>query len=128
MLIYTITNTRTGAVYGNKIRLLTETQERVKGLLDRDHLEPGEGIWIYPASSIHTVGMRFPIDVLFLKCTTPFTPYFSVIRFVGNVQPGTRGIHHSPKYDPMNDPIRSVIELPAGTVRDIALNDIITCR
>ncbi len=39
---------------------------RMKGLLGRTALEPGESLWIRPCNSIHTVGMKFPIDVVFL--------------------------------------------------------------
>jgi uncharacterized protein len=39
---------------------------RMKGLLGRRSLPPGEGLLITPAPSIHTWFMRFPIDVVFL--------------------------------------------------------------
>jgi uncharacterized membrane protein (UPF0127 family) len=39
---------------------------RMKGLLGRRYLPPGEGILLRPASSIHTAFMRFPIDAVFL--------------------------------------------------------------
>ena len=39
---------------------------RLKGLLGRSGLDPGEGLLLRPASSIHTMFMRFPIDVVFL--------------------------------------------------------------
>jgi uncharacterized membrane protein (UPF0127 family) len=39
---------------------------RLKGLLGRAGLEPGEGLLIRPTSSIHMFFMRFPIDALFL--------------------------------------------------------------
>jgi uncharacterized membrane protein (UPF0127 family) len=40
--------------------------KRQKGLLGRDSLPSGHGLWIVPCESIHTWGMRFPIDVLYL--------------------------------------------------------------
>ena len=39
---------------------------RRKGLLGRDGLAPGEGLWIVPCESVHTIGMRFPIDLVYL--------------------------------------------------------------
>jgi uncharacterized protein len=39
---------------------------RMKGLLGRNALEPGEGLLLRPASAIHTCFMRFPIDAVFL--------------------------------------------------------------
>jgi len=40
--------------------------KRRTGLLKRTGLEPGEGLWIWPCEAVHTIGMKFPIDVLFL--------------------------------------------------------------
>jgi uncharacterized membrane protein (UPF0127 family) len=39
---------------------------RMKGLLGRKGLKPGEGLLLRPAGSIHTFFMRFPIDAVFL--------------------------------------------------------------
>jgi uncharacterized membrane protein (UPF0127 family) len=40
---------------------------RLRGLLGRRALPPGEGILLRPAPSIHTWFMRFPIDAVFLS-------------------------------------------------------------
>ena len=40
--------------------------KRRTGLLKHTGLEPGEGLWISPCEAVHTIGMKFPIDVLFL--------------------------------------------------------------
>jgi uncharacterized membrane protein (UPF0127 family) len=40
---------------------------RARGLLGRDGLEPGEGMLIDRAGSVHMLFMRFPIDVVFLS-------------------------------------------------------------
>lgn len=40
--------------------------ERMKGLLGRSELTSSEGFWIEPCNSVHTLFMRYPIDVLFL--------------------------------------------------------------
>lgn len=40
--------------------------KRQKGLLGRDRLDAGQGLWIVPCESVHTWFMRFPIDVLYL--------------------------------------------------------------
>lgn len=39
---------------------------RARGLLGRDRLEANEALWIKPCNSVHTFGMSYPIDVLFL--------------------------------------------------------------
>ena len=38
----------------------------MRGLLGRRGLEPGEGLLLRPAASVHTFFMRFAIDVVFL--------------------------------------------------------------
>jgi uncharacterized protein len=39
---------------------------RSKGLLGRSELAPGEGLWIVPCEAVHTFGMRFAIDLIYL--------------------------------------------------------------
>ena len=39
---------------------------RMRGLMGRPSLEPGEGMLIRRTGSIHTFFMRFPIDLVFL--------------------------------------------------------------
>ena len=39
-------------------------RERARGLLGRDHLDGA--LLLRPAKGVHTVGMRFPIDVIYL--------------------------------------------------------------
>lgn len=46
--------------------LADSSAKRRKGLLGRDSLPVGQGLWIIPCESVHTWGMRFPIDVLYL--------------------------------------------------------------
>lgn len=47
--------------------LIADTgKTRRTGLLKHDRLEHGEGLWITPCEGVHTMGMKFPIDVLFL--------------------------------------------------------------
>lgn len=39
---------------------------RLVGLLGRDGLGEGEALWIFPCKGIHTMGMSFSIDAIFL--------------------------------------------------------------
>lgn len=39
---------------------------RLRGLLGRSDLPPGEGVWIRPTNSIHMFFMRFALDAVFL--------------------------------------------------------------
>ncbi|MFO7897658.1 MAG: DUF192 domain-containing protein [Planctomycetota bacterium] len=40
--------------------------DRMRGLLGRDALDDGEGMWLRRCRMIHTIGMRFPIDLVYL--------------------------------------------------------------
>jgi uncharacterized protein len=46
--------------------LAADPVTRMKGLLGRRALPPGEGLLLRPGGSIHTFFMRFPIDAVFL--------------------------------------------------------------
>jgi uncharacterized protein len=46
------------------VELANHSAARRKGLLGRDSLFAGEGLWILPCQAVHTVGMRFPIDLV----------------------------------------------------------------
>lgn len=71
---------------------------RMMGLLPRQGLEPGEGMIFPHCHAIHTFGMRFPIDVVFLDGET-------VVKVAAALPPGHTAA--APEAD-------TVIELPAG--------------
>ena len=54
-----------GTVICERCALATGPFTRMRGLLGRSSLEPGEGMLFRPAGSVHTFFMRFPIDVVF---------------------------------------------------------------
>lgn len=41
--------------------------KRRTGLLKHSGLAAGEGLWIVPCEAVHTIGMKFAIDVVFLS-------------------------------------------------------------
>jgi uncharacterized protein len=55
-----------GAVVCGSCGVAATFRSRLRGLLGRKGLAPGEGLLIRPAGSIHTFFMRFAIDVVFL--------------------------------------------------------------
>src|SRR5436190_21235469 len=75
---------------------------RLRGLLGRDGLEPGEGLVIEPCDSIHMIGMKFPLDVIHLDRTG------KVLKVLTNIKP-----YHLGPYVWRS---RMVVELPVGTV------------
>jgi uncharacterized membrane protein (UPF0127 family) len=59
-------NLDTGAVVADLVAVADTRATRAVGLLDRAGLEPGEGLWIVPSRGIHTLWMRFAIDIIAL--------------------------------------------------------------
>ena len=64
---YELRNARTGRVLAHTIIPAFESASRRKGLLGRDSLNDGAAMIIAPSNAIHTFGMRFPIDVVFVR-------------------------------------------------------------
>jgi len=58
---------RDGAVVCDRCKIADTMFARMRGLLGRRQLPPGEGLLIRPSPSVHTFFMRFPIDVVFLN-------------------------------------------------------------
>ncbi len=52
---------------GSEVDLADDSRSRRRGLLGRNSLLPGQGLWIVPCEAIHTFGMQFMIDVVFLN-------------------------------------------------------------
>ena len=42
---------------------------RLRGLLGRWSLRSDEGLWVTPSRGIHTIGLFFPIDVVYLDAS-----------------------------------------------------------
>ena len=59
-------NIDTGAVVADLVAVADTRATRAVGLLNRSELEPGEGLWIVPSRGVHTLWMRFPIDLVAL--------------------------------------------------------------
>jgi uncharacterized membrane protein (UPF0127 family) len=76
---------------------------RRKGLLGRQRLSPGEGLWIVPCEAVHTFGMQFPIDLVYVNRK------HRILKTRSHVRPGRLSACLN---------AQSVIELPSGTVRD----------
>ncbi len=58
--------TAEGTILCERCELPRSSFARMRGLLGRDGLEPGTGMLIDSAPSVHMFFMRFPIDVVFL--------------------------------------------------------------
>lgn len=59
-------NMTTGKIVASDVFVAKGVVSRMVGFLNRSRIEPSEGLWFDGCSAIHTVGMRQPIDVVFL--------------------------------------------------------------
>ena len=105
----TLGNVTAGRTEVQRLYVARAVPERTLGLLARPQLKPGEGLWIVPCGSIHTWGMRYAIDVLFLDRE------LRVLRITRGLQPWKAG------WAPPGT--RSVVELPAGGAEGVAVGD-----
>lgn len=64
--ICSLVNVRTGSVIASVVEPALDSRRRRRGLLGRDRLDDDRALILAPCGSVHTFGMRFPIDVLFL--------------------------------------------------------------
>ena len=101
-----VTNVTRGTVLATRLEAAHTGPKRRKGLLGRDGLEAGEGLWIAPCESVHTFFMRFAIDVVFAARDG------RVVKVVQAVQPWRATIAWS---------AFAVIELAAGEARRAGL-------
>lgn len=97
-------NRTKGRVLGHRVRKANSFFERLRGLLGTRGLEGGEGLWIVPCTSVHSFGMKYPIDVVFLDTAG------TVVGVVPSLSPNrvTRWFLHA----------SGALELPAGTIAE----------
>jgi uncharacterized protein len=61
-----VVNRTRGVLLADKVRTASTFRSRFVGLLGTAAIGEDEGLWIVPCRSVHTLGMRYPIDVAFL--------------------------------------------------------------
>jgi uncharacterized membrane protein (UPF0127 family) len=61
-----VRNQTRNTVLADSASVADTARSRRIGLLKRERLEPGQGLWIVPCEAVHSFGMKFAIDVLFL--------------------------------------------------------------
>jgi uncharacterized protein len=59
-------NETRNTVVAAKADLADSSATRRAGLLNRERLDEGEGLWIVPCESVHTFFMKFAIDLVYL--------------------------------------------------------------
>jgi len=61
-----LVNERTGSVIATVVEPALDSKSRRTGLLGRDRLADSHALVLAPCGAVHTFGMRFAIDVLFV--------------------------------------------------------------
>jgi uncharacterized protein len=97
----TVTNAASGAVLADKADVADTSSSRKRGLLKHGGLAAGEGIWIVPCSGVHSFGMKFDIDLVYLDRE------YHVRKLRNAMKPGRMSLCLR---------AHSVLELPSGTI------------
>ena len=103
-----LVNTRTGSTVASLVEVAETRAHRRRGLLGRDALDVSAALLLTPCSAVHTVFMRFPIDVVFIDRDG------HVKKIVRNLQPWR--IAASPT-------AHAAVELAGGVERDLICGD-----
>ena len=98
-----ISNLTRQTVLASSAELADKGERRRKGLLGREELAPGQGLWILPCEAVHTFGMQFPIDLVYLDRN------HRIKKVRSNVPPWRLSACLN---------AHSVLELASGTIRD----------
>jgi len=61
-----VRNRDRGTIVAEAAEVADSSAKRRTGLLKHDRLEPGSGLWIAPCEAVHSLGMRFAIDLVYL--------------------------------------------------------------
>jgi len=75
---------------------------RLKGLIGRIRLRLDEGLWIVPSSGVHTLGVMFPLDLVYLD------EQHKVVHLIEHFPPF--------RVAPFKSQAASVLQLPTHTI------------
>jgi uncharacterized membrane protein (UPF0127 family) len=95
-------NETRGTWLATRVEPADSSETRTRGLLGRDGLAPGEGLWISPCEWVHMFGMKFAIDVVVLD------KGHRVVGTKPDLRPGRIG--------PLFWGAHSTLELPVGAI------------
>ncbi len=96
-----VRNPSRSSVLATQAGIADTSVTRCVGLLKHESLPAGHGLWIVPCEGIHTFGMKFPIDVVFLDRSK------KVVKVRRHMVPRRISLHLW---------AHSVLELPTGTI------------
>ena len=91
-------------VLAKKVRYCNRFFSRLKGLLGTEP-DPDEACWLIPCNMVHTFGLRYPIDILFLNKKN------EIISVIQNLKPN--------RLSPFVPTAHSVVEFASGTQQEL---------
>jgi uncharacterized membrane protein (UPF0127 family) len=84
------------------VKVADTSLARLRGLLGKVRLRSDEGLWMVPSRGLHTIGLMFPIDVIYLDSN------FCIVHLIENLGPF--------RISPFYLQSESVLELPVRTI------------
>ncbi|MFH0702038.1 MAG: DUF192 domain-containing protein [bacterium] len=108
-----IINKSNQKLIAEKVKIADNFLKRTQGLLDRSKLDKGEGLLIIPCNCIHSFGMKFNFDVIFLDKNN------KVKYLIKNMKPW--------RISPLIITAYSILEIPVKTIdeTDIKIGDLL---
>jgi uncharacterized protein len=112
---YLVNNLTRKNQVASRVELANTCWTRLRGLIGRsaDEFTLGMGLWIRPCQGIHTIGMSFPIDAIYMDTAG------RILRIYRDLAPF--------RLAALSLQTRSVLELPVGSVAHCGaqLNDLL---
>ena len=98
-------NSTRQASLADDLRIADTHWTRLRGLVGAkaSQFVSGQGLWIVPCRGVHTLGMGFPIDVIYLTADN------TVVHLESNLHPW--------RFAPIRWNAKTVLEVPADTIR-----------
>lgn len=110
--IYTLSNKTRDTIIGSKIYRADSFISKLVGLLGKKNLDEGEGLLIGGCSSVHMMGMKIPLDLIFLNKEN------KVLKIVEAAQPN--------KLSFSCKGAKKVVELWVGSSSHVSVGDSLT--
>ena len=101
-MLLRVVNVTKKTCLGTKIGIADSPRLRMVGLLGTTSLGPGCGLLIFPTQAVHTFGMKYPLDLVFLDTKK------RVVGLRRSVRPY--------RFSPVFWKAECVLELPASTI------------
>jgi uncharacterized membrane protein (UPF0127 family) len=102
-------NQTRGSLVLEDLKIASLPWQKLKGLLFTKHLEKGRGLLLKNCASVHTIGMNYGIDLIFLDSR------LNVVRIVKQLRPN--------RLSPWVGRASLVVEVPAGYCDEVPLSE-----